>query len=113
MVKNCKNLHGKTIITRSMRRNSMILLLILSECILSAKMFGQGLPTQNDQHYRNVIRYDLSGGLLLGIDRYIVFGYERIVNRKESFSINAGLVSLPRSSRSGVVTDSFSFKNDP
>jgi hypothetical protein len=55
--------------------------------------------------YKNVIRYNLSGPLLFGFDNYIIFGYERIVNANQSFSINVGVVGLPN--LVSLSTDSF------
>jgi len=46
--------------------------------------------------YKNVIRYNLSGALLFGADKYIVLGYERVVNKHQSFSINVGRAALPK-----------------
>ena len=54
---------------------------------------------------KNVIRYNLSGALLFGVDKYIVFGYERVVNPHQSFSINIGRASLPKVI--SISTDSF------
>lgn len=60
--------------------------------------------------YKNVIRYDLSGGLLFGVSKYVVFGYERVVGPHQSFSINVGPASLPKFV--AIVTDSFSLSKD-
>jgi hypothetical protein len=62
---------------------------------------------------KNIIRYNLSGALLLGADRYIVFGYERLINKKQSFSINIGSVALAKSSKESVTSGDFTFRNDP
>src|SRR5262245_53680240 len=60
--------------------------------------------------YKNVVRYNLSGALLFGIDGYIVFGYERVINPHQSFSINVGRASLPK--LISISTDSFSISKD-
>jgi hypothetical protein len=60
--------------------------------------------------FKNVIRYNLSGAMLFGIDKYIVLGYERIVAPKQSFSINVGHAVLPRPI--SIITDSFSLSRD-
>jgi hypothetical protein len=60
--------------------------------------------------YKNIIRYNLSGALLFGFDNYIIFGYERMVNPHQSFSINIGGVALPKFV--SVSTDSFSLQKD-
>ena len=60
--------------------------------------------------YKNVIRYNLSGALLFGMSQYVVLGYERVISRRQSFSINLGRAALP--GLINVVTDSFSLKKD-
>src|SRR5688572_13211362 len=60
--------------------------------------------------FKNVIRYNLSGGLLFGVDRYIVFGYERVIRPRQSISINAGKISLPE--LVSIDTDSFRLSKD-
>ena len=62
---------------------------------------------------RNIIRYNLSGSFLLGFDKSIVFGYERIVNKNQSFSINVGSVALAKSRRDSVSGDEFRSRNEP
>ena len=60
--------------------------------------------------YKNVIRYNLSGAIVFGIDKYIVFGYERVVSPHQSFSINVGRASLPKLIT--ISTDSFDLEKD-
>ncbi len=55
------------------------------------------------KNYKNVIRYNVSSGALFGINKCIIFGYERVVNPHQSFSVNIGSNSLP---------GSFSLSND-
>jgi hypothetical protein len=64
----------------------------------------------NGRQYKNVIRYNLSGALLFGFDKYIVFGYERVVNPRQSFSINFGGAALPK--LVSINTDSFNLQKD-
>lgn len=68
---------------------------------------AQQSPDSNKiiQPHKNVIRYNLSSGLLFGIDKYIVFGYERVISPHQSFSINVGRASLPK--LVSISTDSF------
>jgi len=61
-------------------------------------------------HYKNVIRYNLSGALLFGMDQYIVLGYERVISPRQSFSVNVGRAALP--GLINVITDSFTYKKD-
>jgi len=60
--------------------------------------------------YKNVLRYNLSGSLLFGFDKYVIFGYERVVNPHQSFSVNIGTVGLPKFV--SINTDSFSIQKD-
>jgi hypothetical protein len=62
------------------------------------------------RQYKNVIRYNLSGALLFGFDKYIVFGYERVIKNNQSISVNVGGVSLPK--LISINTDSFSLQKD-
>src|SRR6185436_5977087 len=58
-----------------------------------------------EHHYKNIIRYNLSGALLFGADSYIILGYERVISPHQSFSINIGRASLPK--LVSISTDSF------
>jgi hypothetical protein len=62
------------------------------------------------RQYKNVIRYNLSGALIFGLDRYLVFGYERVIKPNQSISVNFGGVKLPK--LISVNTDSFSLQKD-
>ena len=60
--------------------------------------------------YKNVIRYNLSGALIFGFDRYIIFGYERVIKKNQTISVNIGGVKLPK--LISINTDSFSLQKD-
>ena len=62
------------------------------------------------RNYKNVIRYNLSGAVLFGFDKYIVFGYERVIKKNQTISVNIGGVKLP--TLISISTDSFSLKRD-
>jgi uncharacterized protein DUF3575 len=70
------------------------------------------LKAQSDtsKQYKNVIRYNLSGALVFGIDKYIVLGYERVLKPYQSFSINFGKAALPKLVT--IVSDSFTLSQD-
>ncbi|MGL6269544.1 MAG: hypothetical protein ACRC2O_16540 [Chitinophagaceae bacterium] len=59
---------------------------------------------------KNTIRYNISSPLLYGFNKSLILGYERLVNPRQSFSINAGTVALPKITSIG--TDSFTFNKD-
>jgi len=64
---------------------------------------AQKKDSTHTKDYKNVIRYNLSSGALFGINKCIIFGYERVVSPHQSFSVNIGSNSLP---------GSFSLSND-
>ena len=76
-------------------------------CIAQTDSLPQVLPAKN---YKNIVRYNLSGALLFGFDRYVILGYERVVKKNQSFSINVGQASLPK--LVSITTDSFSVEKD-
>lgn len=59
---------------------------------------------------KNIVRYNLTGALLFGIDKYIVLGYERVLSPRKSISINIGRASLPK--LVSIETDSFQTKKE-
>jgi hypothetical protein len=62
------------------------------------------------KEWKNIIRYNLSGALLFGIDHYIVLGYERVIGTHQSISVNIGRAALP--SLLSFTTDSLSVSKD-
>lgn len=54
---------------------------------------------------KNIIRYNLTGALFFGIDKYIVLGYERVLSPHRSISINVGNAALPK--LTSISVDSF------
>ena len=49
---------------------------------------------KDDKEFKNTIRFNLTNPFIFG-DRSIVFGYERVLNKKRSFSVNFGLTEFP------------------
>lgn len=86
--------------------NRIFLFNIFLFTVLSVKTYAQVDSSNMSVQHKNVVRYNLSGALLFGFDKYIVFGYERVVGKKQSFSINLGRASLPKPLN--ISTDSFS-----
>jgi len=80
-----------------------VLLLLL----MSIFSFAQKDSTRR---YKNVIRYNLSSALIFGVDKYIVLGYERVIRKNQSISVNVGGVGLPK--LISINTDSFSLQKD-
>jgi hypothetical protein len=65
--------------------------------------------TRPGKEFKNVVRYNLSGPILFG-PKYLVFGYERVVGKNQSISVNFGRARLPK--LVSVITDSFELKSD-
>jgi opacity protein-like surface antigen len=86
------------------------LLSFLFFLLMSDTASAQADSSKQMRHYKNVIRYNLSSAFIFGADKYIVFGYERVVSSHQSFSINIGGASLPKLVT--VNTDSFSTQKD-
>ena len=88
-----------------------LLLQFLSLSFLAVSIcHGQTDSLKQMRQYKNVVRYNLSGALVFGLDRYVVFGYERVIKPNQSISVNFGGVSLPK--LLAVNTDSFSLTKD-
>jgi hypothetical protein len=81
-------------------------------CLLLVAKQGAGQNStdslQETHQRKNVIRYNLSGALLFGFDKFIVFGYERLIGRNQSISVNFGKAALP--DIVSIITDSFELK---
>src|SRR6476659_6894538 len=86
---------------------SLLLILIISSI---CRVQAQNDSLKQMRQYKNVIRYNLSGALIFGLDRYIVFGYERVIKPNQTISVNIGGVKLPKLVT--INTDSFSLQKD-
>ena len=49
---------------------------------------------KDDKEFKNTIHFNLTNPFIFG-DRSIVLGYERVLNKKRSFSVNFGLTEFP------------------
>ena len=83
---------------------------VVTACCFCGILRGQETEKKPEKQRKNIIRYDLSGSLLFGINRYYVFGYERVIGRHQSFSFNFGGAGLPK--LVSFNTDSFNLKKD-
>lgn len=79
-------------------------------CCNAFNAFSQEKDSTHTRQLKNVIRYNLSGAALFGVDRYVVFGYERLINKTQSMSMNIGRASLPK--LISISTDSFQLQKD-
>lgn len=95
-----------------MKKTFTILTVVFFLSFAFIDAMGQEQEQAGEKQYKNVIRYDLSGALLMGADKYIVFGYERVVKKNQSFSINVGPVALPKPSDERVAINDYTLRND-
>ncbi|WP_336516911.1 hypothetical protein [Pollutibacter soli] len=79
-------------------------------CFNAYHGFSQSQDSSKRRQLKNVIRYNLSGAALFGVDRYVVFGYERLINKRQSMSMNIGRASLPKLIT--ISNDSFQLQKD-
>ena len=87
-----------------------ITLLIMLFCNIQ-NTYSQETIDSSWQHVRkNIVRYNISGGIIFGFDKNIILGYERIVKPNQSFSVNVGKVSFPKII--SIITDSFELNKD-
>ncbi|MGZ3853298.1 MAG: DUF3575 domain-containing protein [Flavisolibacter sp.] len=87
---------------------SIVIAVALLAC---ASTYSQKVNTDSSRKlYKNVVRYNLSGALLFGADKYIVFGYERALSPKKSVSVNFGMAALPK--LVSIATDSFQIQKE-
>lgn len=92
-------------------RNTRIYALLVLLLTAGLCLAQQPADTTEQSHPRkNVIRYNLSGGLLFGFDKYIVFGFERVLAPNRSISVNLGRACLPK--LVSISTDSFQVNKD-
>lgn len=78
-------------------------------CLANAAI-SQQTDTSYLHPHKNIVRYNLSGAMLFGIDKYVIFGYERVIKPNQSISINIGSVSLPK--LVSIITDSLELQKD-
>jgi hypothetical protein len=87
-----KQLTTKTKSMKRFGRCGAVLLLLFSVFFAG----GQTDTLRKTKRFKNVIRYNLSGAMVFGVDQYIVLGYERVLFKNQSVSLNAGLATLPK-----------------
>lgn len=60
----------------------------------SAKAQTADTIKNNGREFKNTIHFNLTNPMIFG-DRSLVFGYERVLTKNRSFSVNVGQASLP------------------
>ncbi|MEI8054080.1 MAG: DUF3575 domain-containing protein [Bacteroidota bacterium] len=79
-------------------RKILLLLFVLSSNLLHAQQ-------KTEKEYKNTIKYNITNPFLFGKNVHIL-GYERVLNKHRSISINLGTTSLPKFT--GISSDSLS-----
>lgn len=72
-------------------RKALLLILLLPG--FHKQAFSQ--ESQEEWNFKNTIRINVTNPLIFGT-KSIIFGYERVLNKKKSFSINVGQASFPK-----------------
>jgi hypothetical protein len=92
-----------------MKATYLSLFILAATLVAANKSYSQPVHADSSlKMNKNVIRYNLSGALLFGVDKYIVLGYERVISPRKSISVNFGTAAMPK--LFSVVTDSFQTK---
>jgi hypothetical protein len=89
-------------------RKSVYIMIILAACTLKSNIASA--QQDSSTRYKNILRYNISSPFLFGFDKCVVFGYERIVGKNTSISVNFGKAAMP--ALVPVTTDSFSIQRD-
>ncbi|HEX5150480.1 MAG TPA: DUF3575 domain-containing protein [Parafilimonas sp.] len=95
-----------------MKSKVFFYLLLIAAFLYTNPVFSQQQTSDSlwKNTRKNIIRYNLSGALLFGFDKYIIFGYERVIKPHQSFSINVGGAGLPK--LVSITSDSFQLQKD-
>jgi len=82
-------------------------LLFLTVSLVINPLSGQE-KTDSLKYLKNTIRFNLTNPMLFG-EKYTVIGYERVVSKHQTFSVNIGRFSLPK--WKNFNTDSLAIKD--
>lgn len=77
-------------------------------CLLINPLYGQE-KKDSVKYFKNTIRFNITNPMLFG-DKYLVLGYERVVSKHQTFSVNIGRFSLPK--WRNFNTDSLAIKDN-
>ena len=91
------------------KATTLILVLLVSLFALIQRNLIAQETTKEDKRLKNTIHLNITNPIIFG-GRALVLGYERMVNKYQSFSINAGLTQFPNLNILG--SDSLTAKGD-
>jgi len=86
---------GKNIKKNKMKRTTLLLLLItmcLSAVIQQSAIAQEIKATTKD--FKNTTYFNITNPIILGVKSFI-FGYERVINKHQTISVNVGKVGFP------------------
>lgn len=95
---------------RSTAKANLFLLFVCLSIYASAQKYDYKTDSAWQHAYKNVVRYNVSGAMLFGADKFVIFGYERVLSPHRSFSINFGKVAFPKIA--AINTDSFNLSKN-
>lgn len=75
------------------KRNLVMLTFITSLVILFAQLVIGQESTTSQKKMKNTIRFNLTNPVLFG--KSLIFGYERVINPRQTFSVNIGTTGFP------------------
>ncbi len=80
---------------RSMKQVLVICFVFLIATVSASSLSAQTKDsTSVEKEFKNTIKFNISSPLIFG-GRYLVFSYERMVGRNQSFSVDVGTFGLP------------------
>jgi hypothetical protein len=83
-------------------------LVIIIICLYINPLYGQE-KSDSVKNFKNTIRVNITNPMLFG-DKYRVIGYERVVSKHQTFSVNIGRFALPK--WKNFDTDSLALKDN-
>jgi hypothetical protein len=83
-------------------------LFIIIICLYFNPLYGQE-KSDSAKNFKNTIRFNITNPMLFG-DKYRVLGYERVVGKHQTFSVNIGQFALPK--WKNFDTDSLALKDN-
>src|SRR5688572_31192191 len=80
-----------------MKKNSWLLILVFTIASIAQRVSAQETPaqeTKKESGLKNTIHMNVTNPLIYG-SKSIIFGYERVLNNRRSFTFNIGSTTFP------------------
>src|SRR5215207_7315121 len=75
-------------------KNVTLILLVWGGSYIGLMAQEPAKPEKPEKSFKNTVRFNLTNPLIFGT-KSIVFGYERVLTKRSSFSVNIGQASFP------------------